>query len=87
MILLYLVAINGLSYALMYIDKRAAKLNRRRIPEMTFYTLGFLLGALGLVLGSQSFRHKTQKQPFHTIMYFLLASNIGLLYFCATYLW
>ncbi len=86
MLLFYLVIINGFSYALMYIDKRAAKLGRRRIPEMTFYGLGFFLGALGLVLGSQSFRHKTQKQPFKSLMHLLLVCNLGLLYFCATYL-
>lgn len=70
----------------MYADKRAAMHGRSRIPEVTFYGLGCLFGALGLLLASRSFRHKTQKQPFRTISYAIFALNILLLYVLIPYL-
>lgn len=65
----------------MYVDKRAAVRGRRRIPELSFYTIGMLLGAMGLLLASRAFRHKTQKQPFRTWMWVLLLWNVGVFYY------
>ncbi len=48
----------------MGVDKNNAKLKRRRIPEVTLFTLAFIGGAAGGWLGMEYFRHKTKHLKF-----------------------
>lgn len=63
-IILYLISINLVTFLTIYIDKRKAKKNRRRISEKTLFTLVFLGGGIGGIAGMYSFRHKTKKTKF-----------------------
>lgn len=63
-IVLYLIAINLITLLVMYADKRKAKKAKRRIPEKTLFTLVFLGGGIGGIVGMYAFRHKTKKARF-----------------------
>lgn len=63
-ITIYLIYINVITFLAMYIDKRKAKNNSRRIPEKTLFTLVFLGGGIGGMVGMYLFRHKTKKTRF-----------------------
>lgn len=63
-ILIYLVAINLITFITMYIDKKKAKWGEWRIKESTLFTLVFLGGGIGGIAGMYLFRHKTKKTRF-----------------------
>lgn len=63
---IYLLIINSIAFIFMYNDKSRAKKNQRRIPEKTLFKTAWLGGAIGAILGMQTFRHKT-KHPSFTI--------------------
>lgn len=63
-IIIYLIVINLITLLSMYIDKRKAKKGKWRIPESTLFTLAFLGGAIGGIVGMHTFRHKTKKVKF-----------------------
>ena len=63
-IVIYLIIINVIAFLAMYIDKRKAQKNKRRIPEKTLFTLVALGGGIGGILGMYLFRHKTKKTRF-----------------------
>lgn len=48
----------------MWLDKRKAKKNKRRIPEKTLFILVMLGGGIGGIAGMYTFRHKTKKTRF-----------------------
>ena len=60
-ILIYLQAVNVLSFVLMGLDKHFARKDMRRVPEATL--LG--LGVIGGIAGMLCFRHKTRKPRFY----------------------
>lgn len=72
LILLLLIAINVISFFLIFIDKRKAIKGSERIPEKNFFYLslagGWILGIPSIYL----FRHKNRKLSF-MIKYFLSA--------------
>jgi uncharacterized membrane protein YsdA (DUF1294 family) len=45
-------------------DKKKAIKKKERIPEMTLFTLSFMGGGLGTLLGMLIFHHKTKKIKF-----------------------
>lgn len=63
-IVIYLIIINVIAFLAMYIDKRKAQKNKRRIPEKTLFTLVALGGGIGGIFGMYLFRHKTKKTRF-----------------------
>lgn len=63
-ILIYLFAINLITFVTMYVDKRKAKWEKWRIKESTLFTLVFLGGGIGGMAGMYLFRHKTKKTRF-----------------------
>jgi len=83
------VALNALVFSIYFLDKQAARYRRRRISERTLLTLAFVGGSLGAVCAQRLFRHKTQKEPFRSILRaivlvhmaiaFLLSSALGYL--------
>jgi uncharacterized membrane protein YsdA (DUF1294 family) len=52
----------------MWWDKRRARNDGQRISEATLFTFGFIGGAIGLIIGMFSFRHKTRKKLFQFII-------------------
>lgn len=59
-----LVVWNVITFAVMYLDKRSARLGRWRIAEARLLFLGLMMGAPGLWFGMKLFRHKTQHAKF-----------------------
>ena len=80
----YLIAINLISFFGMGWDKYLATKNKWRTPEASLFTVAFLGGALGSILGMQLFRHKTKKTLFKFGMPTLLIINIICIYFFIT---
>lgn len=60
----YFAAINLALFAVMGIDKAAAKNRCRRVPERTLLALAVLGGSVGGIAGMLAFRHKTRKAAF-----------------------
>ena len=75
-LLIYLVAVNFLTFFLMWGDKRKAKKKERRIAETTLLLLTFVGGALGLFVGMFKFRHKTLKRSFQAVAIIGLVSSL-----------
>jgi uncharacterized membrane protein YsdA (DUF1294 family) len=69
---------------LYFIDKRAAKLERRRVPERTLHLWALVGGWPGALLGRRWLRHKTQKQPFGILLWGTILANIAL---CILLVW
>lgn len=57
-------------------DKRQSIRDGSRIAERSLIALALFGGALGALLGQQFFRHKTQKQPFRTLLWCAALINI-----------
>ncbi len=63
-ILLYVCAINVITFLIYGLDKRKAKRDRWRIPEKTLLMLAVIGGSVGAFAGMQFFRHKTKHMKF-----------------------
>lgn len=59
-------------------DKRAARENRRRVPERTLLTLGLLCGWPGAIVAQQLLRHKTVKRSFRSSFWTTVVMNVAL---------
>ncbi len=60
----YLAVMTVVTFAVCGWDKSAAKKQRRRVPEKVLFLLSLLGGSVGMYLGMQTFRHKTQHWYF-----------------------
>ena len=63
-VLIYLLAINLITFLAMYIDKKRAKWGKWRTKESTLFTLVLLGGGIGGIAGMKVFKHKTKKTRF-----------------------
>lgn len=63
-ILYYLLIVNVLAFLLMLIDKEKAKKRKWRIPEATLMGFAAIGGSLGILMGMNTFRHKTLHRKF-----------------------
>ena len=62
---LYLAAINLITFCVYGADKRRAKLQgARRVPEKTLFALALLLGSAGALFAMRVFHHKTRHWYF-----------------------
>ena len=77
-IVVYLVIVNILGFAVMYIDKQKAKKGSWRIKESTIFVITFLGGGVGTILGMYVFRHKTKKLKFTIGLPTILLTEITL---------
>jgi uncharacterized membrane protein YsdA (DUF1294 family) len=66
--LLYLLAVNLLTFGAFWLDKRRARQRLWRIPESKLLLLAVIGGWPGAKFAQRRFRHKTQKQPFAMIL-------------------
>ena len=83
--LIYLAAINVVTFFLYGIDKLKAKRSKWRISEATLLWLSVLGGSLGAWLGMKAWHHKTQHAKFKyglpLILFLQLALAIFLKFF------
>ncbi|MDX8046659.1 DUF1294 domain-containing protein [Gracilibacillus sp. S3-1-1] len=77
--LVYIILINIVSFLIMVIDKRKAKMHKWRIAEKRIWVLAIIGGALGATVGMHLFRHKTKHKLFFIGLPFLMFLQIGLL--------
>ena len=63
-IVIYLLAINIITFLIMWWDKHEAKVGDWRISEKTLFILVLIGGGIGGIIGMYTFRHKTKKWYF-----------------------
>ena len=81
-IVIYLIIINIIGFAIMFIDKQKAKKGKWRIPEKVIFIVTALGGGIGTISGMYVFRHKTKKLNFTIGLPFItILEIIGMLYF------
>lgn len=78
-LIFYFLAINAISVALFYYDKRQSQTGGWRVPENTLLGVAILGGSIGAKIAQYKFRHKTRKQPFGNILHVILALQILLI--------
>ena len=76
---LYLAAINLITFFVYGADKRRARIpGARRVPEKTLFALALLLGSAGALLGMRVFHHKTRHWYFRFGLPAILAAQAAL---------
>ncbi len=75
----YVLLINICAFVVMFVDKKAAIKQKRRISEKTLFTLALIGGTVGSLWGMQCFRHKTKHKSFTIGMPLILIAQLGLL--------
>ena len=63
-----LVILNATAFVLFMLDKYLAQERRRRVPESTLLLVALFGGSVGAIAGQKYWRHKTQKEPFRTML-------------------
>ena len=76
---LYLLLINVVTYAIYWLDKRAARRQGERVPEVVLLALGFGGGTLAAIAAQQIIRHKNRKRSFQLAFWAVTAVQIYLL--------
>ena len=61
---IWFILISAVSIIMTVYDKWAAKHKKRRVPERTLLSLGFIGGAAAMYLTMKMIRHKTKKKKF-----------------------
>lgn len=85
-LIVYLAAINLLTFCVYGADKRRAKTpGARRVPEKTLFALALLLGSPGALLGMLVFRHKTRHWYFRFGIPAILLAQAAAAVFLAQY--
>ena len=74
----YLAVMNVLGVAVMWSDKRRARLHRWRIPEKVLFGVSLLGGSAGTWAGMYLFRHKTKHWYFVVGMPLILVCQAAL---------
>ena len=75
----WLVGLNIWTILRFWQDKSRARNGERRIPEADLLTLAIMGGSPGALLARRLFRHKTQKEPFSTMLMVIVALQVGAL--------
>lgn len=75
---IYLAVMNVLGVAVMWSDKRRARLHRWRIPEKVLFGVSLLGGSAGTWAGMYLFRHKTKHWHFVVGMPLILVCQAAL---------
>lgn len=79
-ILYFYLVVNLLSLLLFWWDKRSARLSNWRVPENKLLLLALFGGFLGAFIGQRLCRHKTQKQPFKSLLWLTTFIHIVTMY-------
>ena len=78
LIIIYLIAINVVTFFLYGIDKWKAKRSKWRIPETTLLGLAVIGGSIGAWLGMNVWHHKTMHKKFKYGLPLILIAQIAL---------
>jgi len=79
---IYILVVNIIGFFAMGIDKVKAKKKAWRIPEKTLLGLAVAGGGLGVLLGMETFRHKTKHWYFkYGVPVILIVEIVAILYF------
>lgn len=82
----YIIAVNGFSYALMWFDKYQSNKKGKRIFENKLFFIAFIFGALGIYLGMKApIYHKAAKVKFKLGIPFLIILNASFVYLIYKY--
>lgn len=76
-LIIYLIAVNAITFLTYGADKLKAVKNLWRIPEAVLLSLAFIGGSLGALLGMAAFRHKIRKPKFFICVPLFLILNIA----------
>ena len=77
-LLVWLAAVNLVTFAVYGIDKAKARRGAWRVPEKTLFLLPLLGGSLGALLGMRVFHHKTKHWYFVWGIPLILLAQIAL---------
>lgn len=77
----YLIGINLITFVFFGIDKLKASQKQWRIPEKTLFSLAFIGGIIGALLGMKYFKHKTKKEEFKSVIVLIILVQLALLSF------
>ncbi|KXG86892.1 hypothetical protein ATO67_00325 [Agrobacterium bohemicum] len=72
------LAFNLLVFLIYWWDKEAARKGEWRVAESTLLWLAFLGGSAGAVVAQRMLRHKTRKEPFRSILLFIVIVQLVL---------
>lgn len=75
---IYLAVMNVIGVAVMWSDKKRARLHRWRIPEKVLFGVSLLGGSAGTWAGMYLFRHKTKHWCFVAGMPLILVCQAAL---------
>lgn len=73
------VILNAVAFVLFMLDKHLAQERQRRIPESTLLLVALVGGSAGAIAGQQYWRHKTQKEPFRSMLFVIAAFQVAAL--------
>ena len=80
-LIIYLIAINVVTFIVYGIDKMKAKRSKWRIPEATLLGLAVIGGSVGAWLGMKVWHHTTLHKKFKYGIPLILIAQIALLIF------
>ncbi len=86
MIFLALLLANGISFGLMWYDKRCARKGKWRVKERTLFIACACFGGIGGVLGMNLLRHKTKHWYFKLFFPLMMIVQIVLVILGAVWL-
>jgi len=78
-VVIYLVAINAVTFFVYGIDKWKAKRSMWRIPEATLLGLAAIGGSVGAWLGMRAWRHKTMHKKFQLGIPLIIVAQTALI--------
>ena len=81
-LIFYLILINIVTFISMYIDKQKAIKNKWRTRESTLIILSVMGGSIGMLMGMNTFRHKTKHKKFTIGVPAILITEIILFIYC-----
>lgn len=82
--IIYLLAINAITFAVYGIDKLKAKRTKWRIPETTLLLLTVIGGSIGAWLGMKAWHHKTLLKKFRFGVPAILVAQIAIAVYVLT---
>ena len=75
-----LAAYAGMSlvaFVMLWMDKRRARRNRRRIPERALHRIEWLGGFPGSLVAQRVFRHKNRKRSYHFVTWGIVFVHVA----------
>lgn len=76
-IMLIYAVMSAVAFAIYALDKKAAREERWRIPEINMHLAALAGGWPGALLAQRTFRHKTRKQPFQMLFKATVVVNVA----------